>query len=168
MDQRACLSCAQTLNGRGINTIPVMGSKVGRSQPGGFSNLKLCSRRANTRKSSIRAKDSPKQTRRPAEKWRKRSAFGGTKLPSSSRNLSGLKASGSSQISGSWWRDHTFIRTVVPLGMLYPCRVVSTVVLRGTQRGTRDERRRVSVIMASKCGRFFLSSSSGNRSGPMT
>ena len=166
--QTACLSRAQTLNGCGLNTVPAMGSKAGRSQPGGFSNLKLCSRRANTRKSSIRAKDSPKQTRRPAEKGRKRSTFGGTKSPSSSRNRSGLKTSGSSQISGSWWRDHTFIKTVVPLGMPYPCRVVSTVVLWGIDRGTRDERRRVSVIVASKCGRFFLSSSSGNRSGPMT
>lgn len=127
--QTACLLRAQTLNGRGNNTRPSTGSRVGRSQPGGFSNLKLCSRRAKTRKSSIRANDSPKHTRRPAENGRNRSAFGGTKLPSSSRKRSGLKSSGSSQISGSWWRDHRLVRTVVPLGILYPCRVVSTVVL---------------------------------------
>ena len=94
-----------------------MGFKVGRSQPGGFSKLKLCSKRANTRKSSSRAKDSPKQTRRPAENGRKRSAFGGTKLPSSSRNLSGLKVPGSSQISGSWWRDHNLIMTMAEVFM---------------------------------------------------
>ncbi|RMX40408.1 hypothetical protein pdam_00009476 [Pocillopora damicornis] len=78
-----------------------MGSTDGRSNPGGFSNLKLCNKRAKTRKSSIRAKGSPKQARRPAEKGRKRSNDGAAKLPFSSRNLLGLKLYGSSQISGS-------------------------------------------------------------------
>ena len=115
--QRECLSRAQTLNGRGINARPVMGSRLGGSQPGGFSNLKLCSKRAKTRKTSIRAKDSPKQPRRPAENGRNWSGFGGRNSPSSLRNLVGLNSFGSSQISGSWWRDHKLANTVVFFGI---------------------------------------------------
>lgn len=115
--QRECLSRAQTPNGRGINARPVMGSRLGGSDPGGFTNLKLCSKRAKTRKTSIRAKDSPKQPRRPAENGRNWSGFGGRKLPSSFRNLVGLNSFGSSQISGSWWRDHKLANTVVFFGI---------------------------------------------------
>ena len=155
--QLACLVTAQTLNGCGVKERPTLGSRVGRSHPGGLWNLKLCSKRAKTRKNSILANDSPKQPRRPAEKGRKGSAVGGTKSLSLLRNLWGLKLLGASQISGSWWRDHKLINTVVPFGMWHPCRFVSTVLL-WTAKGP-PVMRRFSVIVASRSGRLFLSSS---------
>ena len=52
---------------------------------------------------------------------------------------------------------HTLKRTIVSLGILYPRRVVSTVVLWGARNGKIELKRNVSVTMVRKYGRSPLS-----------
>ena len=52
---------------------------------------------------------------------------------------------------------HTLKRTIASLGILYPRRAVSTVVLGGVRNGKIELKRNVSVAKARKNGRSPLS-----------
>lgn len=131
-----------------------MGCRVGKSPLGGFSK---CAKIKKTWSRAILCytKSTPSRQREKAD----------GSLPSLSRNRSGLKVLGPSQMSWSWCIDHRLVNSVVPLGILYPHRVVSTVVL-WVYLIIRYEMRKVSVVMSMMASTMSLRS--GKQSGPIT
>lgn len=129
--------------------------------------LKSLINREKIRNNSTLASDSPRHTRRPAEKGRKLLCAPGTYFPSSSNQRRGLNSHGFSQWVSVWCMFHRLNMMCVPLGMcLSRCIVTSCVVLCGTPIGVIEARRNVSWMVEWRRGSCARSARVGYRSIP--
>ena len=116
--------CLFTLKFSGDTVTPACPRRPGSSAPSGTWRLKTCNSEEKKRKSSARARASPRHIRRPTPNGMKYSGL--TTWPSALRNLSGLNTSGSFHKAGSMWTAWISGITWVPLGTVWP---LSCVVL---------------------------------------
>ncbi|KAK8983827.1 hypothetical protein V6N11_009611 [Hibiscus sabdariffa] len=105
------------------------------------------------------AKGSPGHIRRPAPNGMSPKSLPLTSI-SDPKNLSGVKLVGFSQMLGSQPMAHTLTNTCEPSGTLKPKRSASEPALRGSNSGTTGCNRKVSLIIACKYGKRFMSHSS--------
>lgn len=113
----------QTSKGSGVTVMPTFPWRLGSDAPAGNVMSNVCRSELKKRKSSIRARTSPKHMRLPTPNGMKYSGL--QTLPSADRKRSGRNSAGSSHNSGSMCTACNRGTTCAPVGIVKPFIVTS-------------------------------------------